>query len=325
MGLPNFVVDRWIRKRYRPRLFRMPLDRYHVRVATRTEDYLDAFRLLSVAYMYQGYQNMRTPEMRITEQHVLPEATVFVAYEGEQMVGTITVTADSPAGLPLDADFGDELAQMREAKARVVEYGSLAVVRRCWSSGVTTLLNIAAHWFTTRYLEATHCVIGVNPKAAPLYRALYGLRPLAGTRVHADLAAPVVGMTQQIAAMERFVRRHLRGRMQSGYRLCDHYTDEPLDSIEMPPSTDTAELARWKLSREVFRQLFVEESSRLHTLDTRTRRHLNKLRTVLTTQTSAIDDEPSQETRRLFALSQHEGNGAAATHRGRDTSPSERH
>lgn len=303
------MVDRWVRRRYGSQLSRTPLRRFHVRVARQAEEYIDAFRLLSVAYMYQGYQTMRRPEMRITAQHVLPEATVFVAYEGDQMVGTVTVTADSPAGLPLDEDFGEELSKMRQSGARPVEIGSLAVVRRCWSEGVSTLLNIAAHWFTTHHLKASHCVIGINPKAAPLYRALFGFRPLASCRTHADLNAPVIGMVQELAAGNRFIARHLRGYMESGFRLCEHFTSEPLDCIEMPPLADTTELARWKLSREVFRQLFIDESSRLATLDSRTRHHLCSLRTVGTTQVEAMDEEARHQTRRLFALTQDHADG----------------
>jgi len=141
MPIADQVRDWLIRRKVR--MHRAPLDRFVVRVARSTADYEHAFRLLHVADAFQGFEDLDAEQLRITPQHVLPESTVLVAYEAERLVGTLTVTLDSPAGLPNDRDYPEEMAALRRAGATLVEFGSLAIVHRCWSSGVARLLEMA--------------------------------------------------------------------------------------------------------------------------------------------------------------------------------------
>lgn len=258
------------------------MDTYRVRIARTVADYQDAFRLLYVAYVYQGIEPIRGVEMRIIPHHVLPEATVFVAHEGDALVGTMTVTLDSPAGLPLDNDYPEALAELRGQGARIVEFGALAVVRRCWHTGVTTLLNMAAHWFSNETLGATHCVCGIHPKTAPFYSALYAFEPLGAPRPHAELSAPVLGMVHRLDEVRCHLRRRFRKPMITGLSPAEHFTEHLPNCIHMPPVANLRSLARWKLSREVFRELFIDRSDRLHTLDPRTREHLEGWRSLRT-------------------------------------------
>jgi len=275
----------WIRNWYLRRkaaLHQTPVDRYEVRIARSVKEYQDAFRLIHVAYVYQGIEPVRGMEMRITPQHVLPESTVFVAYEGETLVGTMTVTLDSPAGLPLDHDYPEPLMRLREQGARMVEFGSLAVVRKCWHTGVTTLLNIAAHTFAWVVLEATHCVMGIHPRAAPFYDAVYNFAALGAPRPHAELDAPVQGMVHELAGIRHHMRRHFRRPMATGLTPGEHFTEQLPPNIRMPEGESLAQLARWKLPRAVFRELFIEQSDRLDSLDERTRQQLEGWRSLRT-------------------------------------------
>jgi hypothetical protein len=275
----------WIRNWYLRRkatLHETPTDRYDVRIARNVREYQDAFRLLHVAYVYQGIEPVHGMEMRITPQHVLPESTVFVAYEGETLVGTMTVTLDSPAGLPLDHDYPAPLERLRARGATMVEFGALAVVRKCWHTGVTTLLNIAAHWFSWEVLRASHCVMGIHPKAAPFYDAVYDFVVLGAPRPHAELAAPVQGMVHELAGLRRHLVRHFRRPMATGLTPGEHFTVQLPPNIHMPEGESLGQLARWKLPREVFRELFIEQSDRLDSLDQRTREQLEGWRSLHT-------------------------------------------
>lgn len=275
------MIRDWYLRR-RAALHLTPMDKYRVRIARTVADYQDAFRLLYVAYVYQGIEPIRGVEMRIIPHHVLPEATVFVVYEGDALVGTMTATLDSPAGLPLDNDYPEELAALRQQGARIVEFGALAVVRRCWHTGVTALLNMAAHWFSHETLGATHCVCGIHPKTSPFYSALYAFEPLGAARPHAELSAPVLGMVHRLDEVRDHLRRHFRKPMATGLSPAEHFTEHLPPCIHMPPVAHLRSLARWKLSREVFRELFIDRSDRLQTLDDRTREHLEGWRSLRT-------------------------------------------
>ncbi len=270
------LLDRHIRSK--AAIHTTPLDHYRIRIAREVSEYEDAFHLLHIAYVYQGIEDVRCDKMRITPQHVLPEATVFVAYENDQCVGTMTVTLDSPAGLPLENDYPGELDDLRKQGARFVEYGSLAVVRRCWHSGVTVLLNMAACYWSINMLGATDIVMGINPKAAPLYRAMYNFQRLGSPKQHSKLTAPVLAMRTNIPTTVEWARKHFPAPLSSGLTIADHWTRTLPPCIEIPAQVSPTDLARWKLPRAVFQELFIEKSDRLESLDPVTLKYLKKWR-----------------------------------------------
>jgi hypothetical protein len=299
MGLNPWPTDVAIRRKMQ--LHKTPLDRYTVRIARNVEDYEDAFRLVDLAFAYEGIRPVRDIFMRITPQHVLPEATVLVAYEGDQLVGTMTVTLDSPAGLPLDHDYPNELVALRQKGAKLVEYGSLAIVGRCQKTGVSTLLSMAAVWLSRNVLAASDVVIGINPAAIAFYHGLYGFEPIGKERAHAELVAPVQGMVSPVARMIETLALEPEP-MKDGLCVHEHYAYRlpecvTIEAVEHGDGSsprvvrDGSDWARWKMSRDVFRELFVRRSDRLRTLDNTTRRHLESSRTKNTFEVDI--DRPS--------------------------------
>lgn len=287
--LPRPMLHALIRQKVA--LHKTPLDRYRVFAARDLAHYEDAFSLLHIAYAYQGIEAPRATTMRITPQHLLPESTVLVAYEGETIVGTMTVTLDSPAKLPLDKDYPDALRALRSRGETLVEYGSLAVVRRCWHTGVTSLLNTAAFLWTTHIVNATRIVMGVHPGAREVYAALYAFEPLGPPRAHVELAAPVQGFSVSCADTLKHIDRHHRAQLAEGTRVFEGY-HTGLPCIEIPLSIPQHELPRWKMSRAVFKELFVNKSNRLHSLDPDVREYL-----ALSRSPRTLGAEPTGEHR----------------------------
>ncbi|MBW2734633.1 MAG: hypothetical protein JRH20_19770, partial [Deltaproteobacteria bacterium] len=254
--------------------------------ARTVDEYQDAFRLVRTGYVYQGYLPMRSPELRIYNQHVLPESVVLVAKKGESVVGTMTVTLDSPAGLPLDKDYANGLGGLRGRREKLVEYGALAVLQPYQGSGVPTLMNMAAWWLAHNLLGATHVVIGVNPRAVSWYRATMGFTPFGSLREHADLEAPVVGMSHKSSSYQSFLQRHFPQQLSHGLCAHEHFFETLPEEVEAPPVQSLDELNRWKLPRDVFRALFVEQTAHLKDLDEQTRLHLVACRSPRTLEVS---------------------------------------
>lgn len=281
LKIPRFVLDRLIRRK--ARLHETPLDKFEIRVAHTTQEHEDAFRLVNVAYIFGGIEALKNaPNLKITPQHVLPESTILVAYEDDRPVGTLTVTLDSRAGLCLDNDYHEELEALRQRGCRLVEYGSFAVVKRCQGRGVNVLLNIAAQYLAVNVLKATHCVVGVHPKAEPIYRALFNFEPLGPVQRHAELNAPVRGLVQDIGAFPAFSKRHHPRPLASGFTFGEHCYEVLPSCIPLPPFENNQQFARWKLPRSVFRELFISRSNRLETLKTSVRLHLTSSRSQQT-------------------------------------------
>lgn len=282
MGLPSIIAD--IRQRRRSRYGAIDLDRYRVRIARAVQDYEDAFKLLHIAAIAQGYEPVGGIEMRITPQHVLPESTVLVAHEDDMLVGTITNTLDSPAGLPIERICAAAVRDLRGRGARIVEFGSLGVVRRCWQTGVSELLLIAVHRLARSLLHATHAMIAVTPRMVTSYRANYGLVSIGKPQHSDEIGGDAQAMVVELDKLEEHVARHLRQPMRSGHRLVEHLQGVPLPCIDLPEGIPEEEMVRWKMSREVFRELFIDQGNRIDSLDATTRRYLETRRSRQTLQ-----------------------------------------
>lgn len=298
MRLKTKLKDSLRRRRYRRSLSELFDGGYHVSIARTTEDYLKAFRLVRVGYAYEGYLPGNAPDLRIFDQHVLPESVVLVAKHEGRTVGTMTVTRDSRAGLPLDKDFL-EIDALRDEGECLAEIGALAVLQPYQGTGVTTLMIMAGYWVAENIFGATRFVIGVNPRAVAWHRAIYNYRVIGSSREHATLQAPVVGMTHRIEDFRRFQEQKFPRPLSTGSRLDQHFFDTLPASIETPPVRTLEQLNRWKLPRAVFRELFIERTDHLASVDAETRLHLENWRSPLT-----MDDVPIQE---LATASAHGG------------------
>jgi len=236
--LTSPFVDAYIR--HKAAIHDVPLDRYAVRLARTEQEYRDAFRLLRVAYIVQGYENVRGAPLRMTPFHLLPESSVLVAFEGDRVVGTMTVTLDSPKGLPAEPYCGGELERLRERRARVVEFNSLAVLGPRKGAGLTLLLNMAAYRLSLYQLGATHCLCAVHPRAIPIYRALFDFAPLGPPVPHGQLELEVVPLVHDLVETQAFVRKHYRKPMQTGRLPIDHFLHDA------PPCVDLPEPMSWE-------------------------------------------------------------------------------
>lgn len=208
----------------------------------------------------------------------MPESTVIVAYEGAQLVGTITLTLDSPANLPLAKDYPEELAKLRKPNRVLVEFGSLAIVKRLWHSGLNNLLSMAAVYVAHNIQKATHIVMGINPKAASFYRAVYGFQKLGGKKGHNELIAPVLAMQVNLCHLRSHLKRHFKKPLSSKFFPHEHFFDSLPLCIDIPAIASREELVRWKLSREVFQELFMVRTDRLQTLSEEAKRYIGHIR-----------------------------------------------
>jgi hypothetical protein len=85
-------------------------------------------------------------------------------------VGTLTVIADSPLGLPSDDLYGLELGRLRDSGRRLAEISSLAVDEglKDGSQVLVQLFNFS-YLVARRVYKATDFVITVNPRHVKFY------------------------------------------------------------------------------------------------------------------------------------------------------------
>jgi hypothetical protein len=162
-----------------------PLD-ISTRIATTAAERLEAARLVGRQYRAEGYlgqeQNDNAPFF--TPHHGLPEATVFIAREGERIAGTLTVVIDSNAGLPMEDLYSEEVADLRLRGRTLCEICSLSVDPQ--REERSSLLVLSLFRYATAYLlhftRVTDALITLKPTHADFYGRRLRFQPLGATK-----------------------------------------------------------------------------------------------------------------------------------------------
>ncbi len=294
MGLLDHLKGSYVRRKY-SRLHDLPHGDHSVRLARSIEDLSAAFRLIHVGYAYLGIEGVEANPYRMTDQHILPESHVLCAMSDGMLVGTITLTLDSPAGLPLDHDY-DAVEALRSPTRRLAEIGSFVVVKRCWNNGVAQFLAACAARLAFAFHNVTDLVIGVHPKTIPFYAAVWGFDRLAAPKQHASLAAPVVGLH----VTREQVRAHLTKYCKpssTGTAVVDHVMNPqtPLPSTQLAEAQLLGGKEPSRVTREVFQHLFIERTAHLSNISDRTREYLETLRSESTLHQLDFDNPTISE------------------------------
>lgn len=285
----RLIRDRVIR--HKVDFAKLDTGRFDVRIARTASEYTEAFALLQAAYVAQGYERVLRNDFRITDHHVLPASTVFVAYEGDALVGTATVTADGPAGLAMDRQDPAGMRAARADGATLAEIGSLAIVGRCYATGVAPLLSLATVRHAVHHMNVDRVVMGVSPKAQPYYEAVWACRQIGPARPHSALDIRIVLLAADFDVTRRHFERHFARPMRSGASALDYvFGDCPPPWHDLPRPMSQAEAARYKMPRHVFHELFSQQTRKLETIEDGVRVELRKLRPATSACVELSDD-----------------------------------
>lgn len=153
---------------------------YDVRLAVGIFERAEAARLVEQLYGHEGYLAGRSasapsPAMPLfSVHHLLDEALVFTARLEGRLVGALTVIFDSPAGLPMDALYKEELDGLRAAGRRPCEFCSLAVAPDLARNAHGALLELfrAAYRYATYAAGATDVCVTLKPSHAGFYKRI---------------------------------------------------------------------------------------------------------------------------------------------------------
>lgn len=157
---------------------------FKIRVAKRTTARRDARTLVQRKYAGRGY----TVPL-VTRK---PLVLTFIAYDEGQIVGTVSLGADSAKGLSADDLYRPEIDRLRAAGGRVCEFTRLAVDRNAASKSVLAGLFHTAYLYASRICGYTHAVIEVNPRHVAFYGKELKFEPIGPERLNTRVNAPAV-------------------------------------------------------------------------------------------------------------------------------------
>lgn len=176
--------------------------RLDVRLADCDADRDLACGLINKMYDWRGYGNCHS--IPASDRH-----STFLAALDDQVVGTITLAVDSPAGLAADGIFRDEINTFRRVPgASVCELTKLAFDSEIPSRKLMASLFHIVFLYGKRRHRCTDLFIEVNPRHRRFYEAMLGFMPVGKLKTNISVDAPSQLMWLKVSDIAARISEH---------------------------------------------------------------------------------------------------------------------
>lgn len=168
-----------------------------VGLASDTDVFDAAFRLVHDQYTWRGYMAPSPSGRRLSVHHALPTTKVFVARRDDRVIGTVTLVGDSLFGLPMDDLYRHEISTLRAQGRRIAEVSALATAAESRRTGITVLLHLmrALITYAVKLAALDDLCITVNPRHVEFYRSCMRFETIGGERAYSKVnGAPAVAL-----------------------------------------------------------------------------------------------------------------------------------
>lgn len=184
-----------------------------------------ATKLVNRMYSWRGYgANHRLSSA--------PHSVTFAASSGEDVVGTLTLTVDSPAGLALDKTFKQEMDAFRSIPGtRTCELAKFAFDVSLPSKPVLAALFHVIFIYGSQRYDCTDLFIEVNPRHCRFYEAMLGFKRVGSLKTNAGVDAPAQLMWLKVSDIRRYIDEHADKHCETGRSLYPYFfsPDEEAD------------------------------------------------------------------------------------------------
>jgi hypothetical protein len=157
--------------------------RFKIRLAHSDERAVTASMLVQKMYATRGYpaNPVKRGAMRFT----------LMAYQGDKIVGTITLALDSEQGLLADQIYKTEVDRLRASGRRVGELTKLAIDRHAGSKHILAGLLHIAYIYAIRIYDYTDVVMEIVPRHMDYYVKMLGCEPWGEEKLNPRVNFPV--------------------------------------------------------------------------------------------------------------------------------------
>jgi hypothetical protein len=164
--------------------------------------------LLNRMYSWRGYgSDHRLP--------IAPNCVTFTASAGDDVIGTLTLTVDSPAGLTADRTFACEIEKFRKAPgAKLCELTKFAFDTSSPARPRLAALFHIIFIYGSMHFDCTDLFIEVNPRHSRFYEAMLGFASVGAPRINSSVNAPSQLMWLNVGDIRRHIDKHA-GRASS--------------------------------------------------------------------------------------------------------------
>lgn len=176
--------------------------------------------LLNRMYSWRGYG---------ASHELSPGANcvTFTASSDEDVIGTLTLTVDSPAGLAVDRTFKDEIDLFRNAPgAKLCELTKFAFDTSTPARPRLAALFHIIFIYGSMHYDCTDLFIEVNPRHCRFYEVMLGFQAVGEPKINESVNAPSHLMWLNVAAIRRLIDEHA-GRPNAAERSLYPYFFSP--------------------------------------------------------------------------------------------------
>lgn len=184
---------------------------FKVRLANNEDRRKSASLLIQKMYSWRGY------DANALSQD--PHKITLVAYQEDQVAGTLTLGLDSPEGMVVDQLYKEEADSLREQGRKICDVTKLAVDQDIKSKNVLGALFHLSVIYGRNIHLATDFLIEVNPRHAFFYQKMIGFVPFGGEKLCSRVNAPAVLLRLDLAyANEQVLKYGGRGATAQGVK-----------------------------------------------------------------------------------------------------------
>ncbi len=161
----------------------MPGRAISISLADANREHKQAETILNRAYGKRGYGS---GHQIARGRH----SVTFTASADGAMIGTITLSVDSPRGLSIQSTFGAELDRLRAAGGKLCELTKFAFDPRPDSRPLLAALFHIIYLYGTERFDCSDLLIEVNPRHVKFYEVMLGFTKLGALRTNNAVGAP---------------------------------------------------------------------------------------------------------------------------------------
>lgn len=171
-------------------------DKFKFRLATTEGSFDSASLLVERMYSWRGYVT------GAGIQHA-PNRVTLLAFQDDEIVGTLTLGLDSEEKLSVDEMYQDKIDELRAQNRKVCELTKLAVDQSIRSKRVLAALFHLSFIYGRNIHSGTDFVIEVNPRHVLFYKRMLGFEQFGEQKTCPRVNAPAVLLRLELDYAER--------------------------------------------------------------------------------------------------------------------------
>lgn len=173
--------------------------------------------LLERMYSWRGYGTNH-------KLRPAPNSITFTATSEEDVIGTLTLTVDSPGGLASDNTFKDELDKLRAGPgAKLCELTKFAFDTSAPARPRLAALFHIIFIYGSLHFDCTDLLIEVNPRHRRFYEVMLGFTAVGAPRLNASVNAPSQLMWLNVGDIRQLIDKYAGNERYKGRTLYTHF------------------------------------------------------------------------------------------------------